>query len=267
MKNIKNIFLAVLAACFVTSCDWFVLDNMEQHDAVVYGKLIDAETGEAVPSEIGSNMGYIKVVELGWTDPQGAPVEAFQTWNVKNNGTYRKNLVWSGDYRMETNDANYYPIITEFQLKKGDNEVDFTVTPYVRFLEHKISYNASTKKIVATCKVQLTDIVKTTVLNEVRLCCYTDNFVGSALNNCKKEAGAVAKNVVFDEKTGIATVEVAIDTQSPDNAVEFKYEREHYVRLAALATGDGVNSSNRYNLSPTYCIRLDGSEPVLYNEW
>lgn len=266
MKNIKNIFLAVLAACFVTSCEWFVLDNLEQHNAVVYGKLIDAGTGEAVPSEIGNGLGYIRVVELGWTDHLGNPVEAFQTWNVKNNGNYRNNLVWAANYRMDTNDANYYPVNTEFKLEKGDNEVNFTVTPYARVLDHKISYDAASKKIVATVTVQVADPAKTTSIDEVRLCCYTDNFVGSALNNCKQDVGAVAKNVAFDA-AGKATVTVAIDTQDQSNAVEFKYDREHYVRIAVLATGQGVNSSNRYNLSPTYCLRLDGSEPVLYDKW
>jgi hypothetical protein len=167
---------------------------------------------------------------------------------------------------MDTNDANYYPVNTNFKLEKGDNEVNFTVTPYARVLDHKISYDAASKKIVATVTVQVTDPTKTTTLNEVRLCCYTDNFVGSALNNCKQDAGAVAKNVAFDA-SGKATVTVAIDTQSASNSVQFKYDREHYVRIAVLATGKGANLSNRYNLSPTYCLRLDGSEPVVYNKW
>jgi hypothetical protein len=250
----------------VTSCEWFVLDNLEQHNAVVYGKLIDAGTGENVPSEIGTNLGYIRVVELGWKDPQGAPVEAFQTWNVKNNGNYRNNLVWAGKYRMDTKDANYYPLTTEFELKKGDNVVDFTVKPYVRFGQPTFTYDAASKKIIATCEVQVTDPAQTPTLNEVRLCCYTDCFVGASFNNCKSDAGAVASNVQFDAN-GKATVTVAIDTQDPANNIEFKYERVHYVRLAALATGAGVNSSSRYNYTQTYSIALDGSAAVEYTKW
>lgn len=270
MKNIKCILMAVLAACFVTSCDWFVLDNQDSHDAQVYGTLIDAETGTPVYSEIyGSNTGgwgvnvstgYIKVVELGWDS------ESFQTWYVKNNGNYRNDLVFSGHYRMDTNDANFYPVATDFQLKEGENHVDFTVTPYARFTAHTISYDTASKKIKASCTVELADPIKTTKINEIRLCCYTDNYVGSSLNNCKNDAGAVIKNVEFD-KDGKATVELTIDTQDAANATEFKYEREHYVRLGVLATGDGVNTASRYNFTPTYRIKLDGSEPVLYNEW
>ena len=251
--------MTVLAAFCMTSCEWFLLDNTEQHNATVSGKIIDAATGETVQTEI-NNGGSIRFVELGWD------AEAFQSWSVKNNGTYRNNLVWAGDYRMETIEQNYYPITQEFKLEKGDNVVDFTVTPYLRFLSHSIKYDAASKKIIATCEVQVADPSKTNTLNEIRLCCYTDCFVGYAYNNCKDDAGAVKKNVSMDAN-GKATVTLEIDTQASSNATEFKYERTHYVRLAALATGGGVNTSSRYNFTPTYSLRLDGSEPVLYDKW
>lgn len=272
MKNFKYLFLAVAAAFCMTSCEWFVLDNMEGYDASVYGKLIDAETGELVLSEISSSTGNFKVIEQGWTNPtDGSHVESQQSWYVKNNGTYRNNLVFSGDYIMKTSDANYYPTNTPFQLKKGENEVDFYVTPYVRIVEHTISFNAADSTIVAKVKVQVSDKVSTPTLKDVRLCCYTDNFVGSVLNNCKKAEGSFVENVEMDEN-GVATVELKIDAKKKGaNASVFKYDRIHYVRVAALAVGDGVNTSARYNFSPTYSLSLKANEtahePVLYNEW
>ena len=196
--------MAAMAAFCMTSCEWFLLDNTEQHNATVSGKIIDAATGETVQTEI-NNGGSIRFVELGWKDKDGIPVESFQSWTVKNNGTYRNNLVWAGDYRMETIEQNYYPLTQEFKLEKGDNVVDFTVTPYLRFLSHSFKYDAASKKIIATCEVQVADPTKTTTLNEVRLCCYTDCFVGYAYNNCKDDATAVAKNVTMDAN-GKATV-------------------------------------------------------------
>ena len=257
--------MAAMAAFCMTSCEWFLLDNTEQHKATVSGKIIDAASVETLQTEI-NNGGSIRFVELGWKDKDGIPVESFQSWTVKNNGTYRNNLVWAGDYRMETIEQNYYPLTQEFKLEKGDNVVDFTVTPYLRFLSHSFKYDAASKKIIATCEVQVADPTKTTTLNEVRLCCYTDCFVGYAYNNCKDDATAVAKNVTMDAN-GKATVTLEIDTQASVNATEFKYERTHYVRLAGLATGSGVNTSSRYNFTPTYSLRLDGSEPVLYDKW
>lgn len=266
MKNFKYLFLAVVAAFCMTSCDWFALDNMEGYDATITGKLIDAETGELVLSEISSSTGNIKVVEQGWTD-EGSQ----QTWYVKNNGTYRNDLVFSGDYLMRTSDANYYPTETPFQLKKGDNVVDFIVTPYARIVEHTISFDAKDSVIVAKVKAQVVDKVKTPALKEVRLCCYSDNFVGSVLNNCKNDEGSVAKEVAVDAN-GFAEVELKIDAKKKGpNATVFQYDRIHYVRVAALATGDGVNTSSRYNFSPTYSLSLKAAEtahePVLYNEW
>ena len=257
--------MAVLAAFCMTSCEWFLLDNTEQPNATVSGKILDAATGETVQTEI-NNGGSIRFVELGWTDKDGNPVDSFQSWAVKNNGTYRNNLVWAADCRMEAIEANCYPHTQEFKLEKGDNVVDFTVTPYLRFLNHSIKYDAATKKIVATATVQVTDPSKTNKLNEIRLCCYTDCFVGIAYNGCKDDAGSVKKNVTMDEN-GKATVTLEIDTQASSNTTEFKYERTHYVRLAGLATGGGVNTSSRYNFTPTYSLRLDGSEPVLYDKW
>ncbi len=269
MKKNRLIIAAALCISLAASCDWFRLDNQEGYNASVHGTIKDSKTGEAVLSEIyGSSSvwwssittGYMKIVELNWD------AESQQTWNVKNNGTYRNNLVFAGDYRMETYDANYYPVTTEFSLKKGDNTVDFTVTPYARVLDHKISYDASTKKIEATVTVEASDPSKTPVFSEIRLCCYTDSFVGSGLNNCKYDSGAVARNVT-PGTDGRATVTLSIDTQNSANVSEFKYEREHYVRLAVCAAGQGVNTSSRYNFSPTYRLTLDGSSPVEYNEW
>lgn len=272
MKNFKYLFLAALASFCMTSCDWFVFDNMEAYDATVCGKLIDAETGELVLSEVSGSTGTMKIIEQGWTNPtDGSAVESQQTWYVKNNGTYRNNLVFSGDYVMRTSDANYYPMEAPFQLKKGDNEVDFYVTPYVRIIEHAISFNAADSTIVANVKVQIADMVKTPTLKDVRLCCYSDNFVGSILNNCKDDEGSYTDEAVVDED-GVATVELKIDaTKKGVNATAFKYDRIHYVRIAALAVGDGANTSARYNFSPTYSLSLKANEtahePVLYNEW
>lgn len=251
--------MTVMAAFCVTSCDWFELDNMEGHDATIAGKFVDAD-GDLVPSEVyGSQTGVFKIFELGWDN------EVAQTWYIKNNGTYRNNLVWAGKYRMETNDANYYPVSQEFELKKGDNTVDFTVQPFAKIINPVFEYNADTQQITAKFDVKVTDPSKTS-LTEVRLCCYTDCFVGTSFNNCKNDAGAVKKNIPLTN--GVAKdVEVTIDTQASENAIEFKYERVHYVRVAALATGTGVNTASRYNFSQTYSIALDGTPAVEYTKW
>ena len=164
---------------------------------------------------------------------------------------------------MQTNDSNYYPFTKEFELKKGDNVVNFEVTPFVRFEDQKFYYDEANKQIVGECTVQVTDPTQTPNL-EVRLCCYTDCHVGTSFNNCKNDAGAYVQNVQLTD--GKATVKVAISTEAPENATEFKYERVHYVRLAALATGS-ANSASRYNFTQTYSIALDGSEAVLYDRW
>ena len=73
MKNIRYVLMAAMAAFCMTSCEWFLLDNTEQHNATVSGKIIDAATGETVQTEI-NNGGSIRFVELGWKDKDGIPV-------------------------------------------------------------------------------------------------------------------------------------------------------------------------------------------------
>jgi len=56
------------------------------------------------------------------------------------------------------------------------------------------------------------------------------------------------------------TTEISLFVDVSDkmaNNAQFKYNRVHYVRIGALATGAGVNSSYRYNLSPVYEVSSD----------
>lgn len=45
-----------------------------------------------------------------------------------------------------------------------------------------------------------------------------------------------------------------------NNAELFKYTRDRYIRIAAMAKGSGYNSNNLYNFSKIYKISADFSK-------
>lgn len=295
MKKIFKIMASALLLASVTSCDWFELDNQEGYNASVQGMIKDATTGNPVWGEIygtainqwwGSyevqNTGYITVKEQGWDS------ESAQNWNVKNNGTYVNKLVFAGTYKMDTKDSNYYPTVQEFELKKGENVVDFTVYPYLRIKDEKISYDAASKKIVATFKVEKGQAPQgqapVNYVADIRLCCNIDRWVGTNFNNCKKDPGSVVGSAskCTELADGSTLITLTIDTTAECNIEEFKYQRPHYVRIAAcggpaaeavnpwtgqVQYGMTVNTNNRYNFSPVYKISDDFSKIELVTEW
>ena len=208
----------------VASCSWFKLDNQEGWDAKVQGKIIDVTTGQSVQSEQGN---YIIVVEKGWD------AQANQGWRIKNDGTYRNDLVFAGDYTMNTvSNANFQAEPQNFTLKKGENTVDFQVTPFVSIKDVQVSYDAATKKIKATCKVKANfPEDKINNIGAVALCVYPDRFVKRTANKCENDPEAVVSNL---DPSVEQTVTLYVDTQLAANADEFQYERAHYIRIAAI---------------------------------
>jgi len=239
MKRILSILSCGLLLMTAVSCDWFQLDNQEGWDAKVSGKIIDAKTGQPVQSEQGSS---ITVIEQGWKDPvSGDPVSQNQSWKIKNDGTYRNNLVFAGDYIMNTvSGANFMADPVKFSIEKGDNEVNFTVNPFCRILNPKITYDATTKVITATCTIE-SDIAGVNNVGNVYLCVYPDRFVRNGYNKCKEDPYAHVENITPD---GTTQITLSVDPERivmkggqpvKVNADEFQYDRPHYIRIAAVA--------------------------------
>lgn len=121
MKQIRILICAALVALAAAGCS---LDNYDAPDGKIYGSIIDIETGELVEQDIidGSVIEYI---EEGYTQ--------IQNMVIKNDGTYRNNMIFSGKYSMQPVRGNFEPVEpAEVVIREGDNKVDFKVKPYVR---------------------------------------------------------------------------------------------------------------------------------------
>lgn len=238
MKKIISIFSCALLLSTAVSCDWFQLDNQEGWNAKVQGKIIDSVTGQPVQSEQGRT---ISVVEKGWD------TEANQSWRIKNDGTYRNDLVFAGEYVMNTmSGANFVADPQPFTLNKGENTVDFKVTPFVTISNATVTVEGG--KIKATCKVKANfPADKINNIGRVILCAYPDRFVKVGANKCDQDEGARVENL--DPSTE-HTVTLYIDPQFKNkegilvNAQEFQYDRPHYVRIGAVG--------GHYDVVPEY---------------
>lgn len=254
----KKIFYLLSILAVASSCSLFQLDNYDEPDAVVSGTIYDAKTHEplAVECKFGNMFGgvymgaptegYFSVYQKGWD------YEAAQYWHFKNNGTYKNALVFSGTYRMEANADNFYPTSKDdVVIKKGENTIDWEVTPYVRILNPSIEYDGT--KFIAKFACEFGDPSKANTIVDGRLLCYPDTFVGMYCNYCAQDPGAISKDIVCDGKT-INTL--TIDPSLSVNLNEFKYMgKYHYLRIAICAEGNGANTGRHYNYTQTVKIK------------
>lgn len=245
----KKILILLSALAALTSCTWFEFDNQEQYNAKVEGAFIDSKTGQ--PIQIGSNPNTFSIIQENYIAPgkDKNVGTTTQSWRAKFNGTYRNNLVWAGEYRINSVQANYYPLDEKFTLKKGSNKVDFTVTPYARVLDTKFAYNASAKTVTATFKVELA--VPADITNvDVQLFAYSDRFVCDALN--KINEASAKKTITVAEANGATEITLTASVASDANQGLFMYDFDKFWRVGVCATGNGVNGSKRFNFSPSY---------------
>ena len=287
------IFFALLSAA--VSCSMFELDNFDGPNAEVTGNLYDIVTGEKVSIEAAQSQsfswttwsyvtttkyGALVVNELGYVPPtwEGDPADypqqvSDQYWLVRFDGNYTNTRVFSGTYKFSTKLLPCYePDASNntFVLKEGKNVMDVGVLPFCRIKDPKITYNAATKKVVATFYVELGDPKRANTISNVAFCANTQLFVGcNNMNLAKDDAGAKAKNVQPGE---LITLEIDADpSRTPANANLFKYStQDRYFRIAALAEGNGYNqaSDKFYNFSPIFKVKADFSsiEEVQWDE-
>ena len=269
MKKFTQIIAVLLSVAFVTSCDLLKRDTFDGPDAEVTGRLLDAKTGELINIEAAQvttgswwnqttyNYGALVIMEQGGKDANGQPVSQEQHWFVRYDGHYTNNLVFAADYKVSMKLLPVYePDKADFSLNKGSNTVDFSVIPFCRIINPAIKYDSGSKKIIATFSVELGDETKAKNITNVALCANTQLFVGcNYFNMAKNDKGAKKSNVNPGE-----TITLEIDTTLPANAELFKYTRDRYIRIAAMAKGSGYNSNNLYNFSKIYKISADFSK-------
>lgn len=234
----KIILISLLSLFAFASCQ---IDNYKGPDAKIHGSILDEKTGELVGTDI-QNGSAIIVREQGWPNP------ADQTWYIKNTGEYRNDLVFAATYDVRFANGNFYPFeVKNFVVKPGDNTYDFKVTPYIRVK------NASITKAgdIVTAKFKLEAGKDEVKVASVQLFAFSDMWVG---NNVKFNiTGGTDKqtiNAAIDPNT-----EYTLTINVKDNANVFKYKKNYYFRIGALADVKNVGTV-RHNYAPYTVIAL-----------
>lgn len=280
-KSLYIIAAFVLAS--VSSCTMFKYDVMDGPNAQVTGKILDVKTGQKVGVEAehdmtfswttwsyvatAPDMGSLVVVEQGWD------AQADQDWLVRFDGQYTNNLIFAGDYVFSTKKLPCYePENTAFTIKEGKNKMDIGVLPFCRIVDPE--FKLVDGNIEASFSVELGDPAAANKIPNVALCANTTLFVGCNYFNLAKGNAAKAKDVNPGER-----ITLTIDAKDSANEDLFgknkntgaAYVQDRYVRIAAMANGNGYNTNNLYNFSATYKIAADFSkyEEVVWeeNEW
>ena len=129
-RNIKNMAFALLTLFAVTSCDLLEIDNYDGPNATIEGKILDIETGELVEQDIIDGA-QIEFIEHGFENPET------QYMVIKNNGTYRNNVMFAGSYTMSLMRGNFVSVKDQEVVVKGNTVYDFRVQPYIRIYGHR----------------------------------------------------------------------------------------------------------------------------------
>lgn len=161
MKRILTHPILLLLALAAASCE---KDNYAAPDAAVYGSLLDFETGEPVAQDIYSGT-EIEYVESGYT--------TIEKMIVRNDGTYRNMLIFSGDYEITPRRGNFEPLEPQRVHIEGITRLDFQVKPYIRLKNVVIFRNGD--QVKASFLVEQTGYDK---VQTVALFAYREPSVG-----------------------------------------------------------------------------------------
>ncbi len=242
MKKIFNqiVYIFLLVVVFA-SCE---KDNMPGPNSKVFGIIKDKVTGLPVETEL-INGSSIEAFEQGYATPVS------QKWLIKNSGEYRNDLVFANKYNFELRNSNFFPIsVLDYTIIPGDNNLDFSVDPYIRIKNCKIVYDPASKKVNATFNLEAgTSAVK---VKSVRLYAFGDMYVGEAI---KFGTAGSTFSQAFTPSKIIDNSQITLSIDVAANPTLFLTGRDYFFRVGALADLTGVGTI-RSNYAPYVKISL-----------
>ena len=243
MKKIFYVlFLFTCLLMVVASCE---KDDLPGPNAKVFGAIKDSINASLVEQDIQTGS-QIEVQELGF------PTLVSQFWVIKNNGEYRNDLVFSNNYDIYMRNGNYFPYtLNSVTIKPGENNMDFSVVPYIRVKNCSITYDQPNNKIVATFSLEAgKPIVK---VKSIILYAFSDMYVGAFIKFTTAGANfsqTFAPTVLINPATNYT---LSIDLAA--NSTLFKIHRDYFFRVGAMADVTGVGTI-RTNYAPYVKISL-----------
>ncbi len=186
MRTISLIVI-LLSSLLIVSCE---LDNFEGPDSQFHGAILDSETNEPIQQDLieGSEIEYL---ELGWDN------ENVSTLRFHAAGTFRNNLMFSGQYKVRPVRGNFHPVSVDTISISGDTEYNFKTLPYIRIKDAKIEVVADTA--YATFKLEQVGDAQSKPVNSIVLCCDVSFSVGYPI--CNGGRAEFNPNAITDPNT------------------------------------------------------------------
>lgn len=221
----KKIAYLCLITAVLFSCK---KDNYDGPDAIIYGSILDVDTHDLVEQDIIQGA-QIQYVEKGYT--------GVQYLVIKNDGTYRNSMMFSGDYTFTPILGNFHPVDSQQVHISGQTRVDFNVLPYLRIKNLHITKVGSV--VSATFNVEQTDLNN---VARIGLFVSPESAVGSVVN-LKAQEIAIGGTIRSD-----STITIDMDV----SGTSFKTGGSYYFRAGALIDV----ASAKYNYAPAVIVRL-----------
>jgi hypothetical protein len=228
-NSLKSLILLLLIVALCQSCGLGELDNYEQPNAGLQGKIIDDETGELVQQDIIRG-GVIEIVEHGYVTPQYLI--------LKTDGTYANTRLFANTYSVQPVRGNFKVVDKQDIDVKGQTTLDFRVVPYIRIKELNVTKAGNIIK--ATFKLEQTSVSN---ILKMGLYAHPDPNVGEPMHIARKEVNV---NAVADPSQ---VYSIEIDTFSdPD----LQTGDQVFFRVGALIDVPEA----KYNYAPAVSIQL-----------
>ncbi len=228
MKRIKLFISILLGLVLVVSCE---LDNYEGPNAKLYGGIYDNQTNELIEQDI-INGSQIEYTELGWDNPQ------FQYMIFKQDGTYRNDMMFAGDYSIRPTRGNFVDIPVETVTIVGETKLDWFVQPFIRIKDCTITKVGT--EIVATFRIEQT---VTTNVKAISLFASREHSLGASYSQVKKTQNV---NAIVAPAT-VYTLKIDLSA----NSSVLKPGNFYFFRVGALISNPGA----KYNYAPA--VRID----------
>jgi len=235
----KNILFIILGATLFSIAACEKIDNWEEPNARLYGKVIDSYTDSNLLMD--QNDWQIRIIDRTW-EKMNNSVAQFQNLAVMKDGMYNNSKLFPGTYDMIPYDGPFWPVDTvKGVVLKDETEQNFEVTPYLQVLNFKATLVDTSLTI--TCTVKAPIITGLPNLYEVKGFLSLTTFCGNSNYINIGEYNNLRKSI---NKTWAAEVGTADSKDYTLGPYRLKKGYTYYVRVGA-----NVNAlSRKYNYSP-----------------
>lgn len=112
-------------------------EQLRRPNAQIYGEVRDSKTGALIQQDINGTK--IMYEELGFENPDR------QQMIFKVSGEYRNNLMFAAKYDIYFEESNFVipDRLEGYEIKRGENRLDFEVQPYIRISNASIRKEGS----------------------------------------------------------------------------------------------------------------------------